>query len=59
MEYGDSHDRYDLVCSNSIIIDLGTSYLANDERLTSAKNIAEQYTGQKIWPRNVHILRAK
>ena len=59
MEYGDSRDRYDPVWTNGTTTDVCTSYYANDERLTSAKNIARQYVGQKNLPRSVYIRRAR
>jgi proteasome activator subunit 4 len=59
MEYGDSRDRYNLVWTNSSIIDLDISYYVNEDQFTSEKNVARQYAGQKVWPRAVYIRRAR
>ncbi|KAF9270499.1 ARM repeat-containing protein [Marasmius fiardii PR-910] len=43
LEYGDSRD----------------GYYVNQEQYTSAKNVARQYAKQKVWPRAVHVRRAR
>lgn len=35
------------------------SYFLNEEQYASEKNVARQYAHQKVWPRAVHIRRAR